>query len=64
MTGSLARPKYSIDTRSAALATGLAYFSGGASVLASGLWNRLVQGTTDPCQDLYNQAVQQPEFQF
>ena len=64
MTGSLASPKYSIDTRSAALATGLAYFSGGASLLASGLWNRLVRGTTDPCQALYHQAAQQPEFQF
>lgn len=62
VTGSLASPKLSVDSRGTALSTGMAFFSGGLSVLASGLMDRLITGAGNPCDSLYLEGTKLPAF--
>jgi hypothetical protein len=55
--GSLANPNFSVDSRSSALSTYTAFISGGASVVARGLWDRVTRNS-DPCDNLYKLAVE------
>lgn len=59
--GTMTDPRFSVDTASTALSTSAAFFSGGASVLATGLWDRM-SSSTDACQQLQHQAISLPEF--
>ena len=54
--GSLANPNFSVDSRSSALSTYTAFISGGASVVARGLWDRVTRNS-DPCDNLYKLAI-------
>ena len=59
--GTLASPKFSIDSTGAAVNTWLALSSGGLSLLASGLWDRMSSGA-DACGDMYREARKLPEY--
>ena len=48
--GSFAKPALEVDTKNAALAAGFATATGGLSILAKGLWDR-VRGQRNPCPD-------------
>ena len=47
--GTLAKPGFSVDSKSSAI-------SGGASMFAISLWDRATR-SKDPCRDLYNLAL-------
>jgi hypothetical protein len=55
--GTLAKPKFSVDSKRSAISAYAAFISGGASVLATGLWSRVTR-STDPCKDMYNLALE------
>ncbi len=59
--GTLASPKFQIDSTGTAVNTWLALYSGGLSLIASGLWDRM-SGSADACGDLYRQASELPAF--
>ena len=59
--GTLSAPNISVDSTTTALSTGAAYLSGGLSVLATGIWDRL-SSSGDACGGLYRQATQMPAF--
>ncbi|MBO6597844.1 MAG: hypothetical protein JJ952_18545 [Pseudomonadales bacterium] len=59
--GTMTDVSFSIDTASSALSAGAAFFSGGVSVLATGLWDR-VNASADACSQLKLQAEGMPEF--
>ena len=54
--GSLAKPSFSVDSKSTAISTYAAFISGGASMLATSVWDRATR-SKDPCQDLYKLAL-------
>ncbi|MBL6691654.1 MAG: hypothetical protein ISP91_14805 [Pseudomonadales bacterium] len=59
--GTMTDPRFSVDTASTALSTSAAFFSGGVSVLATSLWDRM-SSSTDACTQLQQQAIKLPEF--
>jgi hypothetical protein len=59
--GSLAKPSFSVDSKSAAISTYAAFISGGASMLATGLWDRATR-SKDPCRDLYKLALKEVQL--
>lgn len=61
VSGTMTEPRFSVDTASTALSTGAAVFSGGVTVLATGLWDRM-SSSSDACMQLYQQALSLPEF--
>ncbi|MFP6802176.1 MAG: hypothetical protein VCA12_03430 [Pseudomonadales bacterium] len=56
--GTLAKPSFSVDSKSTAISTYAAFISGGASMLATGLWDRATR-SKDPCHDLYKLALKE-----
>ncbi|MFT7218833.1 MAG: hypothetical protein ACI8Z1_000445 [Candidatus Azotimanducaceae bacterium] len=61
VVGTLAKPAFSIDATSSALSAGAAFFSGGVSIIASAIWDRL-NSNNEACDLLYEQALKLPEF--
>ena len=61
VAGTLAKPAFSIDATSSALSAGAAFFSGGVSIFASAIWDRL-NSNSEACGLLYEQALKLPEF--
>ncbi len=59
--GTMTDARFSVDTTSSALSTGAAFFSGGVTVLATGLWDRM-SSSSDACAQLQVQAEKMPEF--
>lgn len=59
--GTLASPKFQIDTTGTAVSAWLAVYSGGLSLIASGLWDR-ISGSSDACDDFYREARKRPEY--
>jgi hypothetical protein len=56
--GTLAKPSFSVDSKSTAISTYAAFISGGASLLATSLWDRATR-SKDPCHDLYKLALKE-----
>jgi len=59
--GTIMAPRFSVDTTTSALSTGAAFFTGGMSVLATGLWDRM-SSSADACPQLYKQSGEMAEF--
>ena len=59
--GTLAKPIFSIDSKSTAISTYAALISGGASMFATGLWDRATR-SKDPCRDLYKVALEEVQL--
>ncbi len=59
--GTMTEPRFSVGTTSTALSTSAAFFSGGVSVLATGLWDRM-STSSDACVQLHEQALKLNEF--
>jgi len=55
ISGTLAEPKMAFDAPRALIHTGVAVGTGGLSILAKGLWDRL-RGTKDPCAKFMEEA--------
>ena len=54
--GTIAKPSFSVDSKSSAISTYAALISGGASMFATSLWDRATR-SKDPCLDLYKLAL-------
>lgn len=59
--GTLAEPKFQVDTTGTAINTWLALYSGGMSLVASGLWDRITSAG-DSCNSLYTEAKTQAAY--
>ena len=59
--GTLAKPGVSVDSRASALSAYAAFLTGGVSVLATGLWDRVTR-SADPCGELYELARKEIEI--
>ena len=62
VTGALKNPRLAIDSKGTAVSTGFAFFSGGLSVIAAGLLDRIVTGANNPCDSLYAEGSRLPGF--
>jgi uncharacterized protein involved in outer membrane biogenesis len=59
VSGTIVKPKLQLNARDTALTGGAAIASSGLSILATGLWDRLRSSVENPCDAVYNRAVNQ-----
>lgn len=62
VTGTLRNPRLSVNTTSSALSSGAAFMTGGASIIASGLLDRIRTAVTNPCDSVIEAAMEKPVF--
>lgn len=64
VVGTLAKPQVQISATGTAISGSAAIASGGLSILASGLWDRLRSSVENPCDGLYDRALKDPKAPF
>jgi hypothetical protein len=62
VTGPLSKPAVQPDLASSAIFSGAAFLSGGMSILASGIFDRIRAGSINPCQSVFEGAKGKNEF--